>query len=76
MSLRKEGMAFISGCNQKSTYCEIFSVGLSQEETIGRIPIGFLCNFFNIYSLAERAIFGGEQWATVSLFSSPFFKKS
>ena len=49
VSLRKEGMAFISGCNQKSTYCEIFSVGLSQEETIGRIPIGFLCNFFNIY---------------------------
>ena len=29
VSLRKEGMAFISGCNrQKSTYCEIFSVGL------------------------------------------------
>ena len=41
-SLRQYGKAFSNGCKQKSINWEIFSVGLSQEETIGCIPIGCL----------------------------------
>ena len=36
---RDPGKAFINGCSLKSINREMFSVGLSQEETIGRSPI-------------------------------------
>ena len=34
-------------------YCDIFPVALSQEETIGQVPIGFLCSILSTYNLAE-----------------------
>ena len=37
------------GCNRRSTYCDMDSVGPSQPDTIGRIPGGVLCIVFKKY---------------------------
>ena len=42
VSLMYEGRFFMYGCNHLLTNCDILSVMLSQLETMGRIPIGFL----------------------------------
>ena len=53
-----------------STDFEICSVILLQLDTIGLIPIGFLCIFFRKYSLDVRGFSGGLQKSNhVSLIS-------
>ena len=42
VSFMKDGSCLTSGCSQKSTKLEIFSVTLLTLDTIGLIPIGFL----------------------------------
>ena len=57
VSLMYEGRLFMYGCSHLSTNWDIFSVMLSQLETMGQIPIGFLCIFFRKYSF--EVLFGG-----------------
>ena len=51
VSLTHEGRFLMYGCSHLSMNCDIFSVMLSQLETMGRIPIGFLWILFRKYSL-------------------------
>ena len=60
VSLIKDGSAFMIGCNQMSTNWEIFSVILLTLETIGLIPIGFLCIFFRKYNWDVLCFLGGR----------------
>ena len=53
----------IYGCSHLSTNWDICSVTLSRLETIGRIPIGFLCIFLRKYSLDVLWFAGGlKNW--------------
>ena len=58
VSLMKDS-SFTIGCSQWSTNFEMFSVMLLTLETIGLIPMGFLCIFFRKYSLAVLCDCGG-----------------
>ena len=62
--------------NNQHNYCDIFSVPLLQEETIGLIPVGVLCILLRKYNIAGLVFIGGEQKSTVSFSSSPFDKRS
>ena len=42
VSLMNDGRFFIRGCSQMSTNCDMFSVALLTQLTMGLIPIGFL----------------------------------
>ena len=75
-SFRCEGSFFTCGCSHLSTNCEIGSVMLLQLDTMGLIPIGFLCIFFRKYNLGVRGLFGGLQKSNqVSLISPLFLKR-
>ena len=61
LSHNYEGRRCTYGCSHLSTNWDIRSVMLSQLETIGRIPIGFLCIFLRKYSLDVLWFVGGLQ---------------
>ena len=76
-SFRYEGSCFTYGWSHVSTNCEIRSVMLLQLDTIGLMPIGFLCIFFKKYSLDVRGLSGGLQKLNhASLISFLFFSSS
>ena len=54
-----EGRLFTYGCSHLSTNWDIFSVMLSQLETMGQIPIGFLCILFRKYNFDVLCFIGG-----------------
>ena len=61
VSLIYEGRFLTYGCSHLSTNWDIFSVMLSQLETVGRIPIGFLWIFFRKYIIEVLCLVGGLQ---------------
>ena len=71
-SLTYEGKALAIGCRHISTNCEIFSVALPHDGTIGLIPVGgFLCTFLRKYSLAVFDSANGRQYLYCSSLSFP-----
>ena len=52
VSLMYDGSCLTIGCSQWSTNLEMFSVILFTDETMGLMPIGFLCIFFKKYNWA------------------------
>ena len=63
VSLMYEGRFCTYGCSHLSTNCDIFSVMLSQLETMGLFPIGVLCIFFRKYNLDVLWFVGGLQYS-------------
>ena len=61
VSFTYEGRCCIYGCSHLSINWDIRLVMLSQLETIGQIPIGFLCIFLRKYSLDVLWFVGGLQ---------------
>ena len=61
VSFTYEGRLFTYGCSHLSTNWDIFSVMLSQLETMGRIPIGFLWIFLRKYIFKVLCLIGGLQ---------------
>ena len=70
-SLTYEGNVVAIDCKHISTNCEIFSVALAQDETMGLIPGGFLCIFLRKYSLAVFTWARGRQYLYCSSLSFP-----
>ena len=65
VSLMYDGSDFMIGCSQKSTNLDIISVKLFILDTIGLIPIGFLCI---TYSWEVVCSLGGLQKSIISSF--------
>ena len=76
VSLTYEGRFLTYGCSHLSTNCDIFSVMLSQLETMGQIPIGFLWIFFRKYSFEVLCLTGGLQNSYHGFRRKPFFSSS
>ena len=70
VSLMKDGSDII-GCSQMSTNWEMFSVTLLTLDTIGLIPMGFLCIFHRKYSWEVLCFLGGIQNSVMFLSSIP-----
>ena len=75
-SFRYEGSFFTNGWSHLSTNCDMGSVILLQLDTIGLMPIGFLCIFFRKYSLDVRDFSGGLQKSYHVCLIRPFVFRS
>ena len=70
-----EGKLVTYGCSHLSTNWDIFSVILSQLETIGRMPVGFLCIFLRKYNFDVLWFCGGLQNWYQFIKRNPFLYK-
>ena len=70
-SLMYEGSLVTRGFNHPSKKFDIFSVTAFTLDTIGLIPIGFLCIFFRKYSCDVLKLWGGVQKSTNDLGVHP-----
>ena len=70
-----EGKLVTYGCSHLSTNWDIFSVILSQLETIGQMPIGFLCIFLRKYNFDVLWFCGGLQNWYQFINRNPFLYK-
>ena len=68
-----EGKLVTYGYSHLSTNWDIFSIILSQLETIGRMPIGFLCIFLRKYNFDVLWFCGGLQKIGTNLLKGIHF---